>query len=66
MSKSNIQYLLLAKNANPETVSEFIQLTENCEIARFSPSSNETIANDYEKAVVLISDLEKQFNHKEH
>ena len=66
MSKSNIQDLLLAKNANPETVSEFIQLTENCEIARFSPSSNETIANDYEKAVVLISDLEKQFNHKEH
>ena len=64
MSKSNIQDLLLAKKANPETVSEFIQLTENCEIARFSPSSNETIANDYEKAVVLISDLEKQLNLK--
>ncbi len=66
MNKSNIQDLLLAKNANPETVSAFIQLTENCEIARFSPSTTETISNDYEKAVELIGDLEKQFNHKEH
>ncbi len=65
MSKSNIQELLLAKNANFETVREFIQLTENCEMARFSPSSSETIQNDYEKAVVLISDMEKSFNHKE-
>lgn len=66
MSKSNIQELLLAKNANPETVSEFIQLTESCEMARFSPSSSETIQNDYDKAVELISDLEKMFNHKVH
>jgi BatD DUF11 like domain len=65
MSKTNIQELLLDKNANPETVSEFIQLTENCEMARFSPSSTETIQNDYEKAVVLINDLEKQLNLKE-
>ncbi len=65
MSKMNIQELLLAKNANPETVSEFIQLTENCEIARFSSSSTETIVNDYDKAVVLINDLEKQLNYKE-
>jgi BatD DUF11 like domain len=65
MSKINIQELLLDKYANPETVSEFIQLTENCEMARFSPSSTETIQNDYEKAVVLINDLEKQLNLKE-
>ena len=60
MSKENIQELLLSKNANPEAVNDFIALTENCEIARYAPSSSVTIQQDFEKAVVIISDLEKQ------
>lgn len=39
MSKSNIQELLLSRNASPETVIDFINLTENCELARFAQSS---------------------------
>lgn len=60
MSKANIKELLLSKEANVELVNDFIALTENCEIARFAPSSNATIQNDYDKAVAIISDLEKQ------
>ncbi|OUD36974.1 BatD family protein [Flavobacterium sp. FPG59] len=60
MSKDNIQELLLSRNANPEAVTDFITLTENCEIARYSPSSSVTIQQDFDKAVVIISDLEKQ------
>ena len=63
MSKTNIEELLLSRNANVETVSEFINLTENCEIARYAPSTNATIQQDYEKAVLIIADLEKQINH---
>ena len=44
MSKANIQMLLL---------------TENCEIARYAPSTSETIQSDYEKAITIISSLEK-------
>jgi hypothetical protein len=62
MSKNNIQELLLNKNANPETVNEFILLTENCEIARYAPSSSVTIQKDFDKAVLIISDLEKELN----
>jgi BatD DUF11 like domain len=62
MSKTNIEELLLSKNSGVETVSEFINLTENCEIARYAPSTNATIQQDYEKAVLIISDLEKQIN----
>jgi hypothetical protein len=60
MSKDNIQELLLSRNANPEAVTDFIALTENCEIARYAPSSSVTIQKDFDKAVVIISDLEKQ------
>jgi hypothetical protein len=60
MSKANIKEILLSKEANVELVNDFIALTENCEIARYAPSSNATIQNDYDKAVSIISDLEKQ------
>jgi hypothetical protein len=60
MSKENIQELLLSRNANQEAVNEFIALTENCEIARYAPSSSVAIQQDFDKAVVIISKLEKQ------
>ena len=60
MSKSNIQELLLSRNASPETVIDFINLTENCELARFAQSSSTAIQQDFDKAVLIISDLEKQ------
>ena len=60
MSKSNIQELLISRNASPETVIDFIALTENCELARFALSSSAAIQQDFDKAVLIISDLEKQ------
>ena len=60
MSKDNIKELLLSKNANPEVVNNFIALTENCELARYAPSSTATIQHDFDKAVLIISELEKQ------
>ncbi|MBP4141300.1 protein BatD [Flavobacterium sp. P4023] len=60
MSKDNIQELLLSRNANQETVNAFIVLTENCEVARYAPSSSATIQHDFDQAVLIISELEKQ------
>ena len=60
MSKDNIRELLLSRNANPETVQSFINLTENCEFARYAPASSASIQQDYDKAVLIISELEKQ------
>jgi len=62
MSKSNIQELLISRNASPETVIDFINLTENCELARFALSSSTAIHQDFDKAVLIISDLEKQIS----
>ncbi len=60
MSKEKISELLLSRKANPETVSDFIILTENCELARYAYSSESAIQSDYDKAVIIISELEKQ------
>jgi hypothetical protein len=60
MSKERISEILLNKNANPTSVQDFIDLTENCEIARYAPSSETAIQNDFDKAVAIISELERQ------
>lgn len=60
MSKDKITEILLAKNAQPQTVEAFINLTENCEFARYAPSSSGAIQQDFDKAVTIISELEKQ------
>ena len=62
MSKDNIKALLESRNANIETVNNFIGLTENCELARYAPSTSAAIQQDYDKAVAIISDLEKQIS----
>ncbi|MET0759747.1 MAG: BatD family protein, partial [Flavobacterium sp.] len=60
MSKDKISEILLSRNAQTETVAAFINLTENCEFARYAPSSTVAIQQDYDKAVAVISELEKQ------
>ncbi|WP_298139967.1 BatD family protein [Flavobacterium sp.] len=60
MSKDKITEILLSRNANSETVKKFITLTESCELARYAPSSSTIIHQDYDKAVEIISELEKQ------
>lgn len=60
MSKDKIREILLERNARPETIDDFINLTENCEFARYAPYSSVAIQQDFDKAVTVISELEKQ------
>ena len=60
MNKEKIREILLSRNADPTTVDDFLKLVENCEFARYAPSSSGAIEQDYERAVSLISTLEKQ------
>ncbi|WP_318641862.1 BatD family protein [Flavobacterium ardleyense] len=60
MSKETIQSILMSRNASAQTTRQVITLIENCDFARYAPSSNVAIQQDYDKAVVIISELEKQ------
>ncbi len=62
MSKDFIQELLLSRNGSAASVAAFIDLTKNCEFARYAPTSSVAIQQDYDKAVTIISELEKQIS----
>ena len=62
MSKPNIQELLQSRNANPETINDFIKIMNSCEFARYAPSSGTAMQQDYESAVTVITALEKQLS----
>ncbi|TBW27059.1 BatD family protein [Gramella sp. KN1008] len=60
MSKERIQALLQEKSVDDQTTADFISLLESCEYARYTPASSDAMNHDYEKAVNVISTLDKQ------
>ena len=59
-TKVKIRNLLKEKNVNTNTVNLFLSLIENCEYARYTPSSDVAISRDYENAVTVVSEIDKQ------
>ena len=59
-TKVKIRNLLKEKNVNINTVNLFLSLIENCEYARYTPSSDVAISRDYENAVTVVSEIDKQ------
>ncbi len=60
MSKENIENALIQKKASLETVRQFINVMKSAEFARYAPSTSDSMKQDYEKAIGLLTDLEKQ------
>lgn len=60
MSKERIRELLESKGADAGTVAEFNELLKSCEFARYTPASIVEMQQDYDKAVRVISELDKQ------
>ena len=60
MSKERIRELLLSRNAQQQTITDFVKLVEDCEFARYAPATSTAIQHDYDKAARVISELEKQ------
>ncbi len=59
MSKERISEILREKNVADETSTEFIEVLKSCEFARYTPASNTAQHEDYDKAVKVISKLDK-------
>ena len=60
MSSDNIKELLQSKKASEQTIASFIKIKQNCEMARYAPSSNTEMQNDYDLASQVLTDLNKQ------
>jgi len=59
-NKEKIESLLFERNVSRETVSEFISILKNCELARYTPITQVTMENDYQKSVKTIGEIDKQ------
>lgn len=59
-NKEKIQNLLLERNVDEPVVLEFISILENCELARYTPITQVTMQNDYNKSVKTIGAIDKQ------
>ena len=60
MSKDNIIELLQQKNASEQSISQFMELMNDCEFARYAPATDIAMTNDFDRAISIISELEKQ------
>lgn len=60
MSKDRISRLLKERQVDEPTSIEFLSLLESCEFARYTPASSVAMQQDYDKAVRVISALDKQ------
>ena len=58
-NKQRIQALLEEKNIDKTMVADFVRLLQNCEQARYSPSTEVQIQNDYEAAVKTITQIDR-------
>ncbi len=59
-SKEKISSLLADRGVDYQSVEDFIGLLKSCEFARYTPSSEGTIQTDYNKAVKVISAIDKE------
>jgi len=60
MSKDNIVELLQQKNTNESSITQFMALMNDCEFARYAPATDTAMNNDFDRAIEIIMDLEKQ------
>ena len=59
-NKEKIESLLTKRYVVDNVVSEFISILESCELARYTPITQVTMQNDYDKAAKTISLIDKQ------
>ena len=59
-SKEKISQLLSVKNLSPNEIKPFIVVLEKCEIARYSPVTDAKMQQDFDKAIQVISNIDKK------
>tara|TARA_A100000164_G_C21210572_1_gene453643 strand:- start:16 stop:429 length:414 start_codon:yes stop_codon:yes gene_type:complete len=59
-SKEKISQLLSVKNLSPNEIKPFIVVLEKCEIARYSLATDAKMQQDFDKAIQVISNIDKK------
>ena len=60
MSKDRVNVLLAERGADETTRTEFVELLASCEFARYTPSTDASMKEDYNKAGRVLITIDKQ------
>lgn len=60
LSKEKIQELLNKGHVNQDTITSFVTILKNCELARYTPITQVEMEKDYERAAATISQIDKE------
>ena len=60
MAKEKIAQMLKEKGADTDSITQFIELLKSCEFARYASGASNNVASDYEKATLVVTQLDKQ------
>lgn len=60
ISKEKIGQILENRDVEKQTIQKFIKVLDDCDFARYTPTSNLQMKKEYNKAVEIITELDKQ------
>ncbi|MDP3944891.1 MAG: BatD family protein [Lutibacter sp.] len=60
ISKEKIAELLQNKGVNSNTIKEFITVLNDCDFARYTPTTDVMMKKEYEKTVEILTEIDKQ------
>jgi hypothetical protein len=60
MSKEKIGELMQNKGVNSTTISEFITILNDCDFARYTPTTDVMMKKGYEKTIEILTEIDKQ------
>ncbi len=62
ISKEKIRKILEDKKIENKTILKFIKVLDDCDFARYTPTSNLQMEKEYRNAATIIADLDKQLS----
>ncbi|HSQ46321.1 MAG TPA: BatD family protein [Lutibacter sp.] len=60
ISKEKISELLQDKGVDDNTIKQFITVLNDCDFARYTPTTDVMMKNEYEKTVEILTEIDKQ------
>ena len=60
LDKEKIKEKLIKRSVDKQAIDLFITILKNCEYARYTPSSQTSMENDYKSSVRVILELNKE------
>lgn len=60
ISQDRISTILQDRNVDKEAVNEFIEVLNDCDFARYTPTTNVEMQQEFEKAKIVITKIDKQ------